>query len=97
EIAGATNAVAANLQGGPTNNYTVLVTNQDNGCQSTATVLLTDESELPVLSLVQTPNSVCDPSLAASAFNGTITATVTNQLGGLTDYTFTLAGGTGVA
>ncbi|MBS1681223.1 MAG: gliding motility-associated C-terminal domain-containing protein [Bacteroidetes bacterium] len=85
-------ATYANVQGGSGMNYTVQVTNQSNGCQNTATVLVGDSKVLPTLSLVSAPNTVCDPTLTSPAaqFNGSITATITNQGGNpLSDYTFT--------
>src|SRR5690606_19905879 len=53
---------------------------------------------LPQLSLATTPNSVCDPALTSPSveFNGTVTATVDNQVGALTEYTFVLGGGDGI-
>ena len=79
--------------------YTVLVTNQSNGCQNTAVVNVSDEKIMPALSLAATDNSICDPALTVPAvtFNGTVTATVTNMVGALIDYTFAFGGGAGVA
>ena len=74
------------LQGGAGFDYTVLVTNQSNGCQNTAVVNVADEKILPALSLAATDNSICNPALTVPAvtFNGTVTATVTNMVGALT-------------
>jgi hypothetical protein len=54
----------ATLQGGPTNYFTVLVTDLANGCRNTATVQLPDQSALPIITLGQDPNKKC------SNFNG---------------------------
>src|SRR5690606_14609687 len=84
------------VQGGTGYDYTVTVTNLATGCQNTAVVNVADAKVLPELSLAMTPNEVCDPVLTDPAvqFNGTITTTVDNQVGALTNYTFALAGGT---
>lgn len=86
------------VQGGTGFDYTVLVTNLSNGCQNTAIVNVADEKQLPMLSLSASPNSICDPLLTNPSveFNGTLSATVTNLVGALADYTFALSGGTGV-
>jgi gliding motility-associated-like protein len=52
------------LRGGPAEYYTVQVTDPTNGCQNTETILLPDESQLPLLTLRQDPNTKC------AAFNG---------------------------
>ena len=85
------------IQGGAGQNYTVLVTNQSNGCQNSAVVNVADEKILPTLSLVATDNSICDPALTLPVvtFNGTVTATVTNMVGALGDYAITFGGGAG--
>jgi hypothetical protein len=90
-IAGATAPTLGSRQGGPTSNFTVLVTKQTTGCQNTATVLVPDARVLPTLSLVAAPNSVCDPALTSPAvtFGGSVNATITNQIGAGTDYVFT--------
>ncbi|MGC4023348.1 MAG: gliding motility-associated C-terminal domain-containing protein [Cyclobacteriaceae bacterium] len=96
-ITGAINATLQNLQGGPTSDYTVLVTDLVSGCQNTATVLVTDGKVVPLISPNTTPNSVCDPLLTNPTvqFNGTITANISNQVGLLSDYSFSSLG-TGV-
>jgi hypothetical protein len=90
-IAGATSATLANRQGGAGAFFTVLVTNQSNGCQNTATVLVPDSRVIPSITLAQTPNTICDASLTnpSVTFNGTATATVTNLVGPISGYTFT--------
>lgn len=87
----ATNPVLLNRQGGAAQNFTVLVTKQTTGCQSTATVQVPDASVLPTLSLVPAPNGICNPALTSPAvnFSGNITATITNQIGVVGDYAFT--------
>lgn len=86
-----TTSTATGLQGGVGKNFTVLVTNQNSGCQESQTVQVADNRVLPTLSLTPTPNSICDPSLTSPAvdFNGQVNAAITNQIGALTDYTFT--------
>src|SRR5690606_25743035 len=50
-------------------NYIVLVTNNQTGCENTLIQTLADDSVVPVLSLVTTDNSICDPVLG---YNGTV-------------------------
>jgi hypothetical protein len=94
-IASATNPVLLNKQGGPGQNFTVLVTKQTTGCQSTATILIPDASVLPTLSLAPVANGICDPALTSPAtnFNGSVTATITNMIGVVADYAFTWRNG----
>jgi hypothetical protein len=94
-IAGATNATLTNQNGGPAAFFTVQVTNQSNGCQSTATVQIPDNRVIPDISLIQTPNTICNVALTnpAVSFNGAVTATVNNLIGTLANYTFTWRNG----
>lgn len=58
-IAGATTPDLLNRQGGVGENYTILVRNLASGCENTETVLLSDDSELPVVTLQSTDNTIC--------------------------------------
>ncbi len=86
-----TSATLTNLQGGAGAFFTVLVTNQSNGCQNTETVEVPDNRVILNLSIVQTPNSICDASLTNPliSFNGTAKASVTNLVGSISAYSFT--------
>ena len=77
-------------QGGVGAFFTVLVTNTTSGCQNTSTVQVPDARVLPLISLTPSPNSICNPALTSPLinFNGAVAATVTNQIGLITDYTF---------
>jgi large repetitive protein len=83
-------ATLANRQGGVGAFFTVLVTNQSNGCQNTRTVEVPDSRVIPNLTLARTPNSICNASLTNPSvnFNGTATGTVTNPVGPIGGYTF---------
>src|SRR5690606_2305890 len=82
------------VQGGAGFDYTVLVTNLSNGCDNTAIVNVADARILPALSLAMTPNSICDPTIAGTDFNGTVTAAVDNSgANALSDYAFTFGAG----
>ncbi|MBL7846494.1 MAG: VCBS repeat-containing protein, partial [Cyclobacteriaceae bacterium] len=85
------------VQGGAGYNYTVLVTNQGNGCQTSQALNVADAKVLPVITLATVDNGICNPALTvpAKTFSGKVTATVTNQIGALTDYTFAFGGGMG--
>ena len=71
-IAGATSSSLGSLQGGAGEFYTVLVTNRSNGCQNTATVEIPDAQEKPVITLLPSDNSVCDPAIAGTTRNGSV-------------------------
>jgi hypothetical protein len=73
-VSGSANETAENLSSG--NIYTVQVTIQTSGCFETSARMLSDSSEVPILSLVQTPNTICDETIAG-AFDGTITGSMT--------------------
>src|SRR6185312_2437016 len=90
----ASNPTATGLQGGAGKKYTVEVTLLSSGCKITATVILPDAKLLPTLSLMASDNAVCDPALTSpsASYNGKVTATVTNQIGLLSDYTFAFSG-----
>jgi hypothetical protein len=81
------------VQGGAGYDYSVLVTNTTNGCTNTAVVNVADNKVLPTQTLAATNNTICSP---AANYNGKVVSTVTNQIGAITDYTFTFgpAGGT---
>ncbi|MFM7327900.1 MAG: hypothetical protein ACKO3B_04115, partial [Bacteroidota bacterium] len=78
-----TNAVLANVQGGSTQFYTVVVTNTADGCQNTASTRLIDAKVLPVVQVTQLqPNTICDDTKAAPvgaprSFDGSLGADVT--------------------
>ena len=65
-IVGATGATLSNRQGGVGAFFTVLVTNQSNGCQNTATVEVPDNQSIPLLTVSATDNENC-----SAPFNGT--------------------------
>ena len=73
EIVGETSNTVSGLQSG---NYTVLVVNLDNNCQSENTFAVEDESITPVVVATQTPNTNCDIEIA----NGVVSANVINSI-----------------
>lgn len=86
-IPGATSDFVANAQGGL--NYSIHVLNKTSGCENTHTIPLPDASVIPVVNLaVVTPNSICDPAIAGTAFNGKVQANFTTPSGNSTDYQF---------
>lgn len=91
-LAGETNPLLENLQGGASAFFTVLVTNENTGCQNTATELVQDQRIIPQFTLAATPNTICDPSSTnpATTYDGSVAATITNQgANPITDYEFT--------
>ncbi|MBL7849529.1 MAG: hypothetical protein JNN04_01415, partial [Cyclobacteriaceae bacterium] len=93
-VGGANNSTTAQLikvQGGAGYDYTVLVTNQANGCQTSLAVNVNDAKVLPVLTLTPQPNTICDATKAiGGAFDGQVQAVINNIPGGSTvnDYFF---------
>lgn len=81
----------SNVQGGVGKDYTVLVTDQSSGCQTTTTLLVADNSVLPIVTLAPLPNTVCNPALTnpSISFDGSIAATISNQVGAIGNYNFT--------
>ncbi|HMQ01307.1 MAG TPA: hypothetical protein PKC24_16115, partial [Cyclobacteriaceae bacterium] len=80
----ASTAEVTGLQGGAGIQFTVLVTNQNSGCQNTFILGLSDASELPALTLVASDNTICDPSLTDPPvqFNGSISGTPSHPRAG---------------
>lgn len=66
--------------------YTVKVTTSNN-CSDTEKIIITEDINLPVVTLTPVDNSICDPALAATAFNGKVTASVTFKGVTITDFT----------
>jgi large repetitive protein len=88
-------AIALGGAAGAPHPYTVLVLNTTTGCENTATQFVADESVIPVISFVNvTPNTICAP---ASAFTGSLTAQVNNQIGPITNYNFDWYNGSSTA
>lgn len=68
-------------------NYTVSVLN-DKGCSSVLTIHIPDNRTIPTLALAPLNNVNCAAGNGV-LFTGSINALITNQVGALTDYTFT--------
>jgi hypothetical protein len=93
-IPGATSDQMSKVQGG--SNYTIRITNKTSGCENTHTIPLPDAHVIPVVNLVVvTPNSICDPAIAGTAFNGKIQSNFTTPSGNAVDYQYTWKNVTG--
>ncbi|WP_185113975.1 gliding motility-associated C-terminal domain-containing protein [Fulvivirga imtechensis] len=66
---------AENVEGGGIP-YTVKVTNATN-CFSTEEYIISQDVNTPVVTLTKSDNTICDPALASSDYNGQVTASVT--------------------
>jgi len=86
---GGNTATAINLQGG--NSFTVEVVNNTTGCETVFTENLQDLSQVPVLSLTPTANTICVPN---PNYDGSIASTFTDA-NGLPAHTYTYAWSTG--
>ncbi len=89
QLAGETTPLLDQQQGAIGAFFTVKVVNLLDGCSNTDTKEIGDARVIPLLSMGQTPNGVCDPALTVPAvsFNGTATGTVSNSAS-YTDPTF---------
>lgn len=76
------------LQGAVGKFYTVLVTNTVDGCQNTSTVEVTDDHELPVITLSSTPNTICNGTPDGKAFLATLNDRGVSIPAPYTGYTF---------
>jgi len=83
-VSGTANEIAMELLAG--NNYTVKVTNENTGCFNTAAIVITDSSALPIISLTQSPNTICDPFTSGNPFNGSVTGLTTYNGIAVSDY-----------
>ncbi len=83
-ISGSANETAESLLAGTT--YTVRATTSATGCFGTESVVISDSSEIPVVSLVQNPNTICDPVVAGVPYDGTVTGTTTYRGLPVSDY-----------
>jgi hypothetical protein len=66
--------------------YTVKVSTPTN-CSDTEKHIITEDLSVPVVVLTPTDNTICDPSLAASLYNGSVSASVTFDGAAVSDYT----------
>ncbi len=66
--------------------YTVRVTTANN-CSATEKHIITETRNVPVVALDSVNNSICDPALAATTYNGSVSATVTFGGAAVTDFT----------
>ncbi|MFZ6010318.1 MAG: FG-GAP-like repeat-containing protein, partial [Bacteroidota bacterium] len=83
-VSGVSGRIAEGVSGGGVF-YTVKVTTQNN-CSATDKLIITEDVNVPVVTLTPVDNSICDPALAASAYNGSVTATVTFKGSPVTDF-----------
>ncbi len=87
----------ATLTGLSAGDYTIIVIDSVSGCTSVeANVSIIDVPTIPNLASAPSPNTVCDPSLAASgAYDGEILISTTDGTNAATDYTYAWYEGTG--
>ena len=73
-VTGVKGSIAEKVKGGG-QSYTVRATTALQ-CFDIADAVVTENLNLPVVTLTPTPNSICDPSLASSAYNGSVAVAV---------------------
>ncbi|MFC2124790.1 FG-GAP-like repeat-containing protein, partial [Bacteroidota bacterium] len=100
DVTGADNNISLKMS--PDTTYTVKVTTDSTGCFETKAIIVSDTSEVPVITLDQVPNTVCDPALTNPAiiYNGEVTGSVAYKAinpADLTGVTLTLYTGTTTA
>ncbi|WP_017733543.1 hypothetical protein, partial [Nafulsella turpanensis] len=84
---------ASALAGGQS--YTVKITDTQSGCTATASVSVPLAKAIPSLTFATTPNEVCTPLTATTAYNGSITANMTENGPAGSSYTYSLLDATG--
>jgi hypothetical protein len=94
-VSGTNGIIAENVSGGG-EFYTLKVTTSTN-CSDTEKLIITESLNIPVVTLATTDNSICDPSLASSNYNGQVSASITfggNPVADFTNYEITWHAGT---
>jgi hypothetical protein len=84
-VSGTKGSIAEKVKGGGLS-YTVKITSALQ-CTAVTDKVITETLAIPVVTLTPTPNSICDPALAATNFSGKVTATVTYAGNPVTDFT----------
>ena len=93
-VSGNGTATLSNLSAG---DYTIIVVDSASGCTSIeANVNIIDVPTIPNLDQTVTPNTVCDPALAASGvYDGEVEVITTDGTDAVADYTYLWYDGTG--
>ncbi len=89
-VSGVNGQVANKVSGGGVY-YTVKVTTANN-CSATNKYIITENINKPVVTLTAGNNSICDPLIAATSYNGSVSAAVTfaaAPVGSFANYKFT--------
>ena len=84
-VSGVSGSVAENVSGGG-QFYTVKITTPNN-CSDTEKLIITENLNVPVVTLTPTDNTICDPAFASSTYNGSVSASVTFAGAAVTDFT----------
>ncbi|MEX1241806.1 MAG: VCBS repeat-containing protein, partial [Cyclobacteriaceae bacterium] len=85
DVSGVNGSIAESVKGGGLF-YTVRVTTGNN-CSDTEKLIITENLQVPIATLTPTDNGICDPALATSAYNGTVSASVTFDGVAVADFT----------
>ena len=89
-VSGVKGSIAEKVKGGG-QSYTVRATTALQ-CFDIADAVVTEILNLPIVTLTPSPNSICDPSLASSNYNGSVAVAVSfagNPVTSFTNYSFT--------
>lgn len=84
-VSGVNGSTAEGVSGGGVF-YTVKVTSANN-CSDTEKLILSENVNVPVVTLSAVDNTICDPLLASSNYNGSVSASVTFDGVAVTDFT----------
>lgn len=84
-VSGTNGNIAENVSGGGVF-YTVKVTTVNN-CSDTEKLIIAEDINVPIVTLTPGDNSICDPALAASNYNGSVSAALTFDGLAVTDFT----------
>ena len=84
-VSGTNGNIAEKVSGGGVF-YTVKVTSAFN-CSDTEKIIISEDLNVPVITLTAADNTICDPALAASGYNGSVNAALTFDGVAVTDFT----------
>lgn len=84
DVSGTNGMIAERVPGGG-QFYTLKITTSSN-CSDTEKLIITENLNVPIATLTTTDNSICDPSLASTGYNGSVSASITFDGVAVTDF-----------
>jgi large repetitive protein len=84
-VTGVNNRIAERLLGGG-QAYTVRIRNIQTQCVAIDRTTVSENIIIPVVTLTPSPNTICDPSIAGTTFNGSVAAAINYNGNPVTDF-----------